>query len=129
MSFFLRYIIFFSVLIKISSTYAFEGFIKHKIINKTPYELYVGIRQQFSYPIDSCQGIVSSNSEKECEGLFEIGYSNFMIEVVKSSVTREELRAFANFKQYTQNQCFLVSWTLDLDQSENIKVSYQASNC
>jgi hypothetical protein len=129
MSFFCRFLFLTLVFFKnIASVYAYEGYIKHKIVNKTPYELYVGVRQQFSYPIETCQGIIISNSEKECEGVFEIGYSNFMIEIIKNSVTREELKAFANFKNYIQNPSFMVNWTIDLDESDNIKVSYQAMN-
>jgi hypothetical protein len=129
MSFFGRLLFLVLVFFKNTSfVYAYEGYIKHKIINKTPYELYVGVRQQFSYPIETCQGIIVGNSEKECEGAFEIGYSNFMIEIIKSSVTREELKAFANFKNYSQNPSFMVSWIINLDESDNIKVSYQAIN-
>ena len=109
-------------------TYATEGYIKHKIINDTPYELFVGVRQQFAYPIFSCLGAIDAHSEKECDGAFEIGYANFMIEVIKNSVVREELRAFANFKNYVQNPSFNVVWTLSLDDSDNIKATYQAKN-
>jgi hypothetical protein len=109
-------------------SYATEGYIKHKIINDTPYELFVGVRQQFSYPIFSCLGTIDAHAEKECDGPFEIGYSNFMIEVIKNSAVREELRAFANFKNYVQNPSFNVVWTLSLDDSDNIKATYLAKN-
>jgi hypothetical protein len=108
--------------------FADVGYIKHKIINNTPHELYVGIRQQFSYPIDSCLGVVSPNTTKECDGMFEMGYPNFMIEIIKNTPTREELKAFANFKNYVQNQSFLVDWSVDLDEAETLKVSFIAKN-
>ncbi len=120
--------VFFLLILMHHVIYAAEGYVKHKIINDTPYELFVGVRQQFSYPIISCLGIVEPNSEKECDGAFELGYANFMIEVIKNSVVREELRAFANFKNYVQNPSFNVIWTLSLDDSDNIKATYLAKN-
>ncbi len=125
MNFFLR---FFIVLPWLSVSFGMQGFIKHQIINRTSNELYFGIRQQFFYPLDGCFGIINPNSEKECEGEFENGYFNFMMEVIKNTVTREELRTFANFKNYVQNSAFMVTWIIDLDNSNNLKISYQARN-
>lgn len=123
-----RYIGLLILFLTTSVSHANEGFIKHKIINNTPHELYVGIRQQFSYPIDSCLGVIPSNTTKECDGVFEMGYPNFMIEIIKNTPTREELKVFANFKNYVQNQSFLVDWTLDLDDAETLKASFIAKN-
>ena len=107
---------------------AATGYIKHTINNQTPFELYVGIRQQFSFPIDSCLGVIAPNSIKECNGEFEVGYPNFMIEIIKNTPTREELRSFANFKNYVQNPSFVVDWTVELDGSSTLKTSFQAKN-
>ena len=125
MNFFLR---FFIIYMMLSTAIASQGFIKHQIINHTSSDLYVGIRQQFFFPIDSCLGVVYANTEKECSGDFEIGYSNFMIEIIKNTVTREELRSFSNFKNYVQNSAFMVTWIIDQDSSNNLKISYQAKN-
>ena len=125
MYFFLRFFIVFHLF---SLAWANQGYIKHQIINHTSSELYVGIRQQFFYPLDGCFGIIDANSEKECSGDFEIGYANFMMEVIKNTVIREELRSFANFKNYVQNPAFMVTWIIDFDSSNNLKISYQARN-
>lgn len=108
--------------------YANEGFIHHQIKNNTSYDLYIAVRQQFSFPIDGCLGVIPAHSEKECDGVFEIGYANFMIDVIKNTVTREELRAFANFRNYVQNPSFMVIWNIQLDESQALSATYQAKN-
>lgn len=115
-------------LMMISTTgFADTGYIQHKIINNTPYELYVGVRQQFQYPIQSCLGPIASGAVKECEGSFDKKSSSFVVELIKSTSPAEELRGTASLKTALYQNVFL-TWTLKLDDKKELSVSIKTEN-
>ncbi len=105
--------------------FANSGYIHHKIVNTTPYELYVGVRQQFQYPIDGCLGPIASGATKECDGQFEKVDAKFIIELVNKN--NEELRGSIPIKT-SQAQNMFFTWTLTLDKQKELDASVTVEN-
>lgn len=110
-----------------SASFSDTGTVHHKIINNTPYELYVGVRQQFQYPLESCLGPIASGETKECEGPFEKVDAKFAVELIKKSNPAEELRGTVSVKS-SMYQNMLLTWTLMLDKQNDLDALVKIEN-
>ncbi len=107
-------------LLATSASFANIGYVKYQIINNTPDDYYVTLRQQFMYPIEACQGVVAPNSTKECDGKLELGYSTFYLHAIKE-LTRES--KFELKRNIAETQNVLMTFTLDMDKDNSLRVS------
>ena len=110
-----------------SASFADTSIVHHKITNNTPYELYVGVRQQFQYPLESCLGPIASGETKECDGPFEKVDAKFVVELIKKNNPAEELRGTVSVKASTY-QNMLLTWTLKLDKQNDLDVLVKIEN-
>ena len=103
------------------------GYIKHYLINKTPYECYISVHQQFSYPIDTCLGPFAANETKICDGAFELHRPNFLFDAICNGQQHLELNKTVFLKNTYKSQNMQVVWTIDIvKKALHIKYKEQA---
>lgn len=91
------------------------GYIKHQFINNTPNECYVSVRQQYSYPIETCLGTVASKETKLCDGSFAPHQPHFFFYAVcNGSSQRLELDKLVFLKHTYKSRNIEVIWTIDM---------------
>ncbi|PJD93548.1 MAG: hypothetical protein CK424_01735 [Legionella sp.] len=105
-----------------SASFANIGYVKYQIINNTPNDYYVTLRQQFMNPLETCQGMIAANSTKECDGKLNLGHTVFYIHAIRE-LAKENRSEFETSINNTQNA--LITWTLDLNKEERLNISYK----
>jgi hypothetical protein len=101
-----------------------SGYIKHQFINKTPYECYMSVRQQYTYPIEACVGPVAANGTKTCDGAFEPQQPNFFFVVICSDpAARLELDKLVFLRNTYKNPNIDVVWTIEIAKKK-LKMNY-----
>ncbi|MCR9192148.1 MAG: hypothetical protein NXI01_05745 [Gammaproteobacteria bacterium] len=97
------------------------GYAKHRIINNTPNEYAVFMRQHFSYPLEGCQGVIAPHATKECDGKIDLGDSKFFIHAIQESSM--DARWETNVPLYQiQSQNLLIVWTMFLDEKNDLEI-------
>lgn len=105
----------------VGNVFAEVGYIKHTIINNTPNEYYIGLRQQFFYPIEGCQGVVAPHETKVCEGPYDVAkYATFIMTAIFADTSENNLQR--GVSNYNLNQSLAMTWTLNLDGKGALKV-------
>lgn len=101
------------------------GYIKHKFTNQTPYECYVDVHQQYSYPIDTCLGTVATAETKICDGSFEPHQPNFLLYAVCKDVRQHlEINKIVFLRNTYKSDSMEVLWTLQMVKRK-LNVNYQ----
>lgn len=102
-----------------------SGYIKHILINNTPKECYVSVRQQYAYPIDACLGPVVPKMTKSCDGSFELRQPIFFFDAICDGVKQKlEISKMVFLKNTYKSQSMEVTWKLGLDAKKKLKIDY-----
>lgn len=101
------------------------GYITHRFVNNTANECYISVRQQYSYPIDTCLGPVAGNANKTCDGSFAPHQPNFLfMAICNGTPQRQELNKLVFLKNTYKSQTIEVVWTVDMIKKK-LHVSYR----
>lgn len=101
------------------------GYIKHRLINQTPNECYMSVRQQYSYPIDTCLGPVAASEAKTCDGSFEPHQPNFLFYAICNGTRqRLEMDKMVFLRNTYKSESIEVTWTVNMVKKK-LNISYQ----
>lgn len=107
-------------LISLSATsFAETGYIRHQIDNKTPYTIFVSVREAFAYPSEQCFGMLASNAQKICDTEYNTDYGIFFLDLIKHEEPAKSDMSFRlKIPKISTPKSLLLTWNIEFNKDD-----------
>ena len=103
------------------TSFADIGYIRHQINNKTPYTVFVNVREPYAYPTEACFGMLPSNAQKICDSEYNTDYGVFFLDLIKhEDPAKADLNFSLRIPKITAPKSLLLTWNIGFEKEDYV---------